>query len=70
MFRLVGNEKAWIGFIITFLTALMAKFGLGDAPAPETLLASAEAALGPVFSGLLTHGAVWMSTNSKKGGTP
>ena len=67
MFKFVGNEKAWIGFIITLLTAIMAKFGLGDAPPPENIIASAEAALGPMFNGALTYAAIWITSNSNRG---
>ena len=66
MHKIVGNEKAWIGFVITFLTALMAKFGLGEAPPPETLFASAEAALGPIFNSALTYAAVYLTTNTQR----
>ena len=66
MFRLVGNEKAWLGFVITLMTALMAKFGLGEAPDVTTLVSQAQEAIGPVLSGLATHVAVYLTTNSSR----
>ncbi len=68
MFRFVGNEKAWAGFLMSFVMALMAKFGLGEAPDPQTLVDQAQAVLGPLITGGLTYLAAWLTTNTAKGG--
>ena len=67
MFRFAGNEKAWASFLMSFVMALMAKLGLGDAPDPQTLVEQAQAVVGPLVTGALTYVAAWITTNTNGG---
>ena len=64
MLRFLGNEKAWAAFLMTFMTALLAKFGFGEAPEMQTLIDQAKELISPLIYSGLTYMAAWLTGNT------
>lgn len=57
VFKYQGNEKAWIGNVAALLLTLIAEYQANHSMTWKDLLVS-------LVSGILTHLAVWQTTNS------
>ena len=61
----MNSNKAWVASAMTMIAVVLAMFGIGEMPAPETLQESLTAVGTALVSGIVSWVMTWYVANKK-----